>query len=301
MRKKIIGIFVTTLFIATTIIPLVSSLETSMPTVVLSAGTLDQKQEITTNIEWLEGGADNWQEFIPTKALLSEVEVHIGCYYSGSYPVTLTIEMNLGMTPPITTATLPCSAMPQNQQGWVLFDVVDRCLVPGAKYYIVLRFDPGSEYAWSGSPKNPYASGESNVGPMWDYAFRTYTLPNNPPSIPTITGKSNGKAGNTYNYTFLSTDPEGDKISYYVKWGDGNTIFWTPLQASGTALYETHSWTLQGTYTIEAKAQDRYGCQSDWGTLTVSMPKNHVINTLLLNFLHNYPVLYQIIQRFLKL
>lgn len=300
MNKKIIRILVTTLLIAILIIPLESSLETSKPSNVLP-GSLDQEQAITTDIDWLEGGDDNWQEFIPTKALLSEVEVYIGCYFGGSYPITLTIEMNLGMYPPITTATLPCTAMPQNQQGWVMFDVVDRCLVPGAKYYIVLRFDPGSEYGWSGSPGNPYANGESNVGPMWDYAFRTYTLPNNPPSIPSITGKLIGNIGNTYNYTFLSTDPEGDDISYYVKWGDGNTIIWTSDQASGTPLYETHSWAAQGTYNIEAKAQDRYGCQSDWGTLIVSMPKNRAINTPFTNFLYRYPFLYQILQRFFKL
>lgn len=299
MKKKIIGICAMVLLIGTVILPLASSLEAIKPANV-SLGTLDQKQEITTDIEWLEGGADNWQEFIPTKALLSEVEVHIGCYYGGSYPVTLTIEMNLGMHPPITTATLPCSAMPQNQQGWVMFDVVDRCLVPGAKYYIVLRFDPGSEYGWSGSKKNPYLNGESNVGPMWDYAFRTYTLPNNPPSIPTITGKLNGKTGNNYDYKFLSTDPEGDDISYYVKWGDGNTIMWTSYQASSTPLYETHSWTAQGTYKIEAKAQDRYGCQSDWGSITVSMPKNLGLDMLFFNFLKQHTILYQILQRFPK-
>ena len=104
-----------------------------------------------------------------------------------------------------------------------------------------------------------------------------------------------------YNYTFLSTDPDGDDIRYFVKWGDGNTVPLTSLQASGTALYRSHSWTAQGTYLIEAYAEDRYGCQSDWGTLTVSMPKNKVIdlNVFLQGFLQRFPMFEKLLNQIL--
>ena len=114
-----------TLLIATAIIPLASSLKTSMPTNLPPSGNLDQEQAITTEIEWLEGGVDNWQEFKPTVERLSEVEIHIGCYYGGSYPITLSIVAGLGLAP-LTYATLDCSSMPQNTQGWVTVDVPDR-------------------------------------------------------------------------------------------------------------------------------------------------------------------------------
>jgi hypothetical protein len=34
----------------------------------------------------------------------------------------------------------------------------------------------------------------------------------------------------------------------------------------------THSWSTKGTFTIKVKAKDIYGLESDWATLTVTMP-----------------------------
>ena len=42
-------------------------------------------------------------------------------------------------------------------------------------HWIVLYYDGGAEYYWCGANGNPYARGESSVGPNWDYCFRTYT------------------------------------------------------------------------------------------------------------------------------
>jgi hypothetical protein len=41
-------------------------------------------------------------------------------------------------------------------------------------YYIILTFDIGSEYAWSGSSNDPYTFGmSSHPNVDWDFAFRT--------------------------------------------------------------------------------------------------------------------------------
>jgi hypothetical protein len=99
------------------------------------------------------------------------------------------------------------------------------------------------------------------------------------PIKPTITGTTDGKAGTSYTYDFVSTDPDGDYVSYYIKWGDGDVTTWTTLQPSGSPGYsESHTWTSQGTYTIEAKTKDSYDMESEWNTMVVSMPKTKVFN-----------------------
>ena len=62
-----------------------------------------------------------------------------------------------------------------------------------------------------------------------------------------------------------------------------------------------HTWTAEGTYTIRARAMNEYGSMSEWLELSVSMPRNRAMNTPFFNFLQNYPIIYQILQRFLQL
>jgi hypothetical protein len=142
--------------------------------------------------------------------------------------------------------------------------------------------------------------GETTSGPIWH--FITQETPNEQPGAPIITGETNGKAGNSYNYEFTSTDPNGDDVSYYIKWGDGDVTNWTAFQASGPPGYdESHAWDEQDTYTIRAKAKDIHGAESDWATLKVTMPRNKAMNTPFLKFLQNYlnpfPILRLLLQR----
>jgi len=98
---------------------------------------------------------------------------------------------------------------------------------------------------------------------------------NEPPSAPIITGPTNGNAGTTYEYTFVSTDPEGDDLEYYIKWcqscGGGE---WFGPFPSGQEVTVNHSWSEQGMHTISAMAKDTYGDESDWSYLEVTMPLN---------------------------
>jgi hypothetical protein len=124
---------------------------------------------------------------------------------------------------------------------------------------------------------------------------------NEKPNAPIIDGPPSGKAKTPYDYTFTSTDPDSDDVSYYIKWGDESTTTWTTYQTSGTPYTESYTWDSQGTYTIEAKAKDTHGAESDWTELSVSMPKNKAINTIFLNLLENYPMIYQLLRQILKL
>ena len=73
----------------------------------------------------------------------------------------------------------------------------------------------------------------------------------------------------------------------------------------GMDMIVPHTWPDEGTYTIRASAEDTNGIVGPETTLEVSMPKNKAINrpflNLLQNFLENHPLIYQLLQRLLKL
>ena len=127
-------------------------------------------------------------------------------------------------------------------------------------------------------------------------------LVNAPPSAPTISGETNGKVGTNYNYTFTSTDPDGDQVSYHIDWGDGDTTDWTAFQASGPPGYsEGHAWDEQDEYTIIAKAKDENGLVGPEATLIVTMPRNKpYINTPFQWFLQHLPNLFPILKTLLQ-
>jgi len=127
---------------------------------------------------------------------------------------------------------------------------------------------------------------------------------NNPPNKPNIDGKITGKTGERYTYEIFSVDPDGDDVYYKVKWGDGTIDEYGPeTYFSGKKVSFTKKWNEEGTYTIEVTAMDRYGAESVTAKLSVSMPKIKpiIVKSPLLKLLENYPILYQIIQRFLRI
>ena len=114
---------------------------------------------------------------------------------------------------------------------------------------------------------------------------------NIPPSKPIIEGPPSGKINIEHNYSFVSTDADGDEISYYIEWGDGTNSGWTRTLPSGELLNASHIWEQRDSYTIRAKAKDENGAESDWATLEVSMPKSKPIFKWFNWFLEQYPLL----------
>ena len=78
---------------------------------------------------------------------------------------------------------------------------------------------------------------------------------NLPPKQPVITGPTLGEKNQTYTFTVVSIDFEGDPLQYMVNWGDQthNTSAFLP---KGIAYNVTHSWSIPGKYTITATATD---------------------------------------------
>ncbi|MCJ7571540.1 MAG: PKD domain-containing protein [Candidatus Thermoplasmatota archaeon] len=106
-------------------------------------------------------------------------------------------------------------------------------------------------------------------------AAETY---NNSPNTPNLTGETSGKPGTEYEYTFVSTDPEGDNIEYCLDWGDNTGEICIGPYVSGVEASAKHTWTEKGNYVLKVKARDINGAESEWKTLSVSMAKNKVIN-----------------------
>jgi parallel beta-helix repeat protein len=127
-------------------------------------------------------------------------------------------------------------------------------------------------------------------------------ISSNPPDAPAITGSTSGTAGEEYEYSFVTTDPNGDDVYYYIDWGDESFEEWIGPYESGEEVKVSHTWDEEGTYTIKAKAKDIYNAESDWGTLEVSMPRNKLSNMFFLQFLERlferFPLLEHIFYQF---
>ncbi len=122
-------------------------------------------------------------------------------------------------------------------------------------------------------------------------------LNNSPPTAPVIGGETNGKPNVGYNYTFASTDPDGDNVYYFIEWGDGcPSSGWLGPYPSGQTIIVAHTFP-RGTWTISCQAKDIYNATSDFGTLKVVMPlslgvpSNGFLALLFARFPQAFPIL----------
>jgi hypothetical protein len=152
-------------------------------------------------------------------------------------------------------------------------DVIERWTLGGNSYevgyYVYVTFE--GDYIITGYTNSFGTQGSADI---WLLKIEGLEI-NLPPSAPTIDGPISGRIGIAYPYNFNSTDPNGDQVSYYIRWGDGTITDWTVLQSSGYPGYtESRSWSTKGKYTIAAKAKDEYDVHSGWTELDVEIPRN---------------------------
>ena len=79
------------------------------------------------------------------------------------------------------------------------------------------------------------------AGSPWSEPFNITIVDNTPPNKPEVHGPARGKPGETYLYTFKTTDPENDDVYYYVDWGDGSNSRWLGPYDSGVQESASHS------------------------------------------------------------
>jgi len=134
-----------------------------------------------------------------------------------------------------------------------------------------------------------YFGSHSETSTAYLYAIEPYD--NNPPEKPSVNGPLKGSPGKELTYSVVSTDPDGDKISYYIDWGDFSNSGWTQYVSSGTPVSMSHTWQWWYTYTIMVGVKDEHGMES-WVTLEVKISKNKILTTsLFLEFLEKFPLL----------
>jgi hypothetical protein len=90
-------------------------------------------------------------------------------------------------------------------------------------------------------------------------AFPPYDIENQAPSKPhLLQGPSEGFNNTSYSFSAMSEDPDGNRIQYTFKWGDGS-ISRTGWFGSGKTVVETHKWNRTGTYSLVITATDEHG------------------------------------------
>jgi PKD domain len=221
----------------------------------------------------------------------------------GMYPVTLRATDNLGLSatkthlveikgqnspPPTPIISGPTTGFVNQECLFTVGPITDP---EGDMFYCKWEWGDGTMTDWLG----PYSSGQiiteshswSHVGVYelraklkdvfdaesnWSTPHSLTIIENTPPRIPAIEGKEKGTACLTYLYVFVTTDPEQDDVWYYIDWGDTTNSGWLGPYPSGVSKSMGHSWNQQGTYLIKIKAKDIYDRESDWGTLSVTMP-----------------------------
>ncbi len=113
--------------------------------------------------------------------------------------------------------------------------------------------------------------GELTPGPNWTFA----TGLNPKPTPPEIDGPTRGKKQIPYNFTFVSTDPDNQKIRYHVDWDD-DIIIITDYYESGEVVTLNHTWEEDGKYIIEARAEDWYKAKSELSTHAINIPRGRM-------------------------
>jgi len=131
--------------------------------------------------------------------------------------------------------------------------------------------NPSHVYTQSGNHTIELTVTDDNGNITSDTTWAWIQASNNPPSIPTFSGPIYGKRGLTYTYDFVSNDPDGSIVFYYIDWGDWKTTDWIGPFDSGKMVNRAHTWNFKLPYTIRVKAKDPYGAESDWATLRVYM------------------------------
>lgn len=137
---------------------------------------------------------------------------------------------------------------------------------------------------------------DERAAPLKEIYFDTTFEVGSPPETPTVTGPTKLKPGQSKEFTFTTTEPDGEQIYYYVDWGDGNNSGWQGPYTSGTPYKASHKWAEKAKFTIQCKAKDINDLESSYGNLEINTPRN---SGLMLRFLdyfqHVFPNLWELL------
>jgi len=275
------------------------------------------------------------QSFIPTKDILTQVELFIIKNSTVTYPISVSIREEL-TNDDLTMLDIDPSVVPTEDLDWIEINFDDIVVTTNRTYYIVAITENVTDnfYGWGANNSSEsypdgcmwYSIDEGDTwsnksvsskpssfkthynlqtqpifreNDSWDMCFRTYGFDNLPPDEPVISGPNTGKPNTEYEFSFNTTDPEGDAVMYIIDWGDNNTE-WTEYGDSGVEILLKHTWISKGSFTIKAHAIDIHDAESDWAEFTVTMPRDKSINRTILQFLQSHPNLFPLLQKIIQ-
>ena len=270
------------------------------------------------------------QSFIPTKDILTRVELYIGKNSTTTYPYFVAIRDNL-TEEDLVLISVSSEQILTEDFSWIEFNFDDIAIIAGETYFVVsytenttdnfygIGANNNSEsypfgHAWFSYDGGDSWSNESDESSscsievsnkqsrepgfdriiQWDLCFKTYGRDNNAPGEVDVDGPASGVPNIEYNYVLTATDPDGDDIKYFVDWGDGDSE-WTDLVASETSVTVSHSWAEVGTYTVVVKAQDEFGADGPESSYDIPIPRNKATyNSFFLQFLERFLLIKQL-------
>jgi len=301
MKKKMVGIFVCTLLIATAIPALGLVKESTNPTT--NTIILDEVDQQSTKIDkaYEIGPSDKElaQSFTPTLPILTKVILRLKSTGTPEFYYYYVDIKSSYLGSALTTANIDRSELVIGT-NICEFDFPDISVTPGTKYYIILRgvsdsSDSSHVYWWYGYP-DPYAGGDAWYESIsgWnylqegivrcDFCFETYgKVENNPPYAPAQpSGPTSGVVDVSYFYTTSAIDPDGDDIRYGWDWdGDGIVDEYSNLMNSGNVDSRSHTWTSTGIYNVKVKAKDEHNALSGFSSplaVTITSGENQPPN-----------------------
>lgn len=172
------------------------------------------------------------------------------------------------------------------EAGYVYYDFY--LIEPGECDISLLSIDWGDN--WTTNFYGPFESNHIfHLGHTWWEGAGVYTieavahecndyyaelnvtvLPNEGPDNPTI------KKIGAHEFTFTSTDPEGDDITYCIDWDDEGENEWIGPYESGEQAVVSHTWDKSGLYLIRAEAYDSHNAKCpSWGELLVYITRSY--------------------------
>ena len=109
-------------------------------------------------------------------------------------------------------------------------------------------------------------------GALWgnpDLTMGLVTISDAPETPAAPNGPDHGVPEDDYEFTAITTDPDGDQLYYMFDWGDGEFSDWEGPFSSGESATSSHSWIDLGDYDIKVMAKDEWGRKSNWSDVTV--------------------------------
>jgi len=124
---------------------------------------------------------------------------------------------------------------------------------------------------------------------------------NHAPNAPTIDGPRRVMVGVHYKWSFNSTDPDGDNITYYVDWGDecGGAEWYGPFPSGETAEI-VHTYTSINTLLINSMAVDENGAESNMTNFEVTISKNCSLDFIFMRLFERFPNAFPILRYLLE-